>query len=173
MIFLSELVGTLLKAMDVTGMESSPACEAIPKLMNPRLSPDETFQGILASYYDLCVQIKHNYRDSTSILIKNVTEYIEAFYMDSSLSLCLLASKFNLSEPYLSHVFKERTGENLSNCLERIRINYAHALLSETTMSIDDIAEKVGYNSSDTFRKAFKRFHGISPAMYRSSTKSA
>jgi AraC-like DNA-binding protein/adenylate kinase family enzyme len=174
MIFLSELVGTLLKAMDVAGLENWPECEAIPKLMqNPRMSPDEIFQCILASYHNLCVQIKHNHRDSTSILIKNVTEYIESFYMDSSLSLSKLADKFNLSEAYLSHVFKERTGENLSNCLERIRINYAHALLTETAMSIDDIAEKVGYNSSDTFRKAFKRFHGITPAMYRSSTKSA
>ncbi|MDD2442707.1 MAG: AraC family transcriptional regulator, partial [Eubacteriales bacterium] len=142
-------------------------------LQNQLLTPDKAFQAIQDAYLRVCLQIRQNYRDSTSILIKNIQEYIETFYMDPSLSLGKLAGRFGLSEPYLSHIFKERTGENLSNCLERIRINNAHALLSETNMSIDDIALKVGYYSADTFRKAFKRYHGISPAMYRSSTRSA
>ena len=173
-VFLSELVGTLVKAIDAAGLADSQESETAASLLqNQLLTPDKAFQAIQDAYLRVCLQIRQNYRDSTSILIKNIQEYIETFYMDPSLSLGKLAGRFGLSEPYLSHIFKERTGENLSNCLERIRINNAHALLSETNMSIDDIALKVGYYSADTFRKAFKRYHGISPAMYRSSTRSA
>ena len=34
-------------------------------------------------------------------------------------------------------------------------------------MPIEKIAFSVGYASSDTFRRAFRRFHGVSPAEYR------
>ena len=171
-VFLAELVGTLIKALSAEGLENQPEYKSITALLALQNKPaDEAFQNILEHYLMLGTHIKQTRRDSTSILVKNVTEYIESFFMDQSISLSKLADKFSLSEPYLSHVFKESTGENLSSCLERIRINHAHALLTETAISIDDIAEKVGYYSSDTFRKAFKRYHGITPAMYRSSTR--
>lgn len=107
------------------------------------------------------------------MLVKNITGFLEDEYKDQQLTLTLLAEKFDLSEAYLSHLFKEHTGENFSSCLERIRMNNAHRLLENSDMSIENIAKSIGYNSDDTFRRAFKRYHGISPAAYRLSTGKA
>ncbi|MEA4889858.1 MAG: helix-turn-helix domain-containing protein [Clostridiaceae bacterium] len=171
-VFITELVGTLFKILSAEDMDQCLELKSLTTLMTRQDDAvDESFQIVLEQYRILCAFIKQKRRSSTNILIESIIKYVDSFYMDQNLSLSKLADKFNLSEPYLSHLFKESTGENLSSCLERIRINNAHSLLTETNLSIDDIAEKVGYCSSDTFRKAFKRYHGITPAMYRSSTK--
>ncbi|MDY5015580.1 MAG: AraC family transcriptional regulator, partial [Eubacteriales bacterium] len=100
-----------------------------------------------------------------------ITVFLEQEYANQALSLSLLSERFDLSEAYLSHLFKEQTGENFSACLERIRMNRAHTLLSTTDLPVDVIAERIGYNSGDTFRRAFRRFHGITPGAYRNSTR--
>ncbi len=104
-------------------------------------------------------------------LTTRITAFLEHEYANQALSLSRLGEQFDLSEAYLSHLFKQQTGENFSACLERIRMNRAHALLSTTDLPVDEIAEKIGYNSGDTFRRAFRRFHGITPGAYRNSTK--
>jgi YesN/AraC family two-component response regulator len=87
--------------------------------------------------------------------------------MDENISLNIVAERFHLSEAYLSRIFKEQTGENFTACLERIRLNHAQRLLTQTRIPIHEIVHRVGYVYDDTFRKAFKRFHGISPGEYR------
>ena len=104
-------------------------------------------------------------------LTTRITVFLEQEYANQALSLSLLSERFDLSEAYLSHLFKEQTGENFSACLERICMNRAHTLLSMTDLPVDVIAERIGYNSGDTFRRAFRRFHGITPGAYRNSTR--
>lgn len=104
-------------------------------------------------------------------LTTRITAFLEHEYANQALSLSRLGEQFDLSEAYLSHLFKQQTGENFSACLERIRMNRAHVLLSTTELPVDEIAEKIGYNSGDTFRRAFRRFHGITPGAYRNSTR--
>ena len=132
--------------------------------------PERDFAFIRSQYQLLAAHYEQEANDSSSILVKNITDYLDESYADQSITLTKLADRFHLSEAYLSWLFKEVSGENFSAYLERVRMKNAHALLSETNLSIDEIAKRTGYNSSDTFRKAFKRFHGITPLAYRIST---
>lgn len=72
-------------------------------------------------------------------------------------------------EKYISQLFKEVTGVNFSDHLIKVRMDQAIILLKESGLTVDEIAVRVGYNSSHSFRRAFKRLMGVSPSAYRQS----
>ena len=73
------------------------------------------------------------------------------------------AEEFQISEGYLSYVFKEQSDINFADYLEQIRIKRAQELLKTGNNTVANVAELVGYNSVQVFRRAFKRVTGISP----------
>lgn len=104
----------------------------------------------------------HN-KCSKSHMISNMKNYILENYNDPSLCLNKISDEFLISESYCSYLFKEETGENFSTYLERIRMEQAVQLMKEGNINISDIYQKIGYNNSNTFRRAFKKIYGISP----------
>jgi AraC-like DNA-binding protein/ligand-binding sensor protein len=83
------------------------------------------------------------------------------------ISLREVASASGLSAPYFSTVFKEEMGENLSNYLNRLRVEKAAAMLRETGFSISEIAAACGFEDQSWFSKIFKTHAGCSPGKYR------
>ena len=75
----------------------------------------------------------------------------------------------SIAENYISNLYKEEFGENLSAAIEKLRIEKASVLLETTDMRIGEVAEAVGYSSDTSFRRAFKKISGISPVDYRNS----
>ena len=64
---------------------------------------------------------------------------------------------------YLSKLFKRATGDNFSKYLEKIRVEKAKKLL-KAGEKVSDVAAKVGYNSPQVFRRAYKRYYGCIPS---------
>lgn len=58
-------------------------------------------------------------------------------------------------------------GYSVMEYVRNRRLSLAGGELAVTDMKIVDVAMKYGYNSPESFTKAFIRFHGISPAMVR------
>ncbi|MFP3089739.1 PocR ligand-binding domain-containing protein [Treponema sp. TIM-1] len=83
--------------------------------------------------------------------------------------ICLqeVADASGLSAPYFSTIFKEEMGENLSNYLNRLRVEKASAMLTETTLPLSEIAGACGFEDQSWFSKIFKTYAGISPGKYR------
>ena len=100
-------------------------------------------------------------------LMNKIKRYIESNYMDQNLCLYKVSSEFNLSEGYFTHLFKEQTDINFTDYLEKIRLDNAYILLKNPDLNITEIAEMVGYNSAQSFRRAFKRLFGVSPTDVR------
>ena len=73
----------------------------------------------------------------------------------------------NLSRHYLIHTFKKQIGISPYQYMHMCRINYSQTLLSETDMTISEIADKAGYNSTAVFIRHFKAFNKITPGKYR------
>jgi len=78
-----------------------------------------------------------------------------------------LAERLNLSPRTLRRRLAE-FGLNCQDVIEDSRNRLAKELLGNTGLSIDDIAERVGYSDASSFRKAFKRWTSKTPADYRS-----
>jgi AraC-like DNA-binding protein len=83
------------------------------------------------------------------------------------ISLEEIASASGLSAPYFSTIFKDEMGENLSNYLNRLRVEKAAGLLAETDLPISGIAAACGFEDQSWFSKIFKNHTGLSPGKYR------
>ncbi len=100
---------------------------------------------------------------------ERVVRFIHEHYHDPQMSLTMVADAIGVTEIYLSKLFKHMTGDNFSKYVESLRMKEAGELLAQEEYSISDVAEKVGYNSPQVFRRAYHRYYGISPSEARKS----
>src|SRR5690625_2644551 len=104
--------------------------------------------------------------------IAEIIRYIRSHY-NQDISLSLLSNRFNLSEQYISRLFRKVTGVTLINYLNAVRINQAKRLLLETSLKVTDVSKRVGYSNNVHLWRVFKRFTGHSPNEYRELNKSS
>ena len=68
---------------------------------------------------------------------------------------------------------KEKVGFSPMAYLTRYRLHRAQQLLEQSSLSVAQIAEKVGYLSESAFNKAFKRGLGVPPGEFRRNLSGA
>ena len=170
-VFLYELLGTLTKLQEqvVLGDRSlrTAAAGIATRLIEGAEPPLILFDTIRDLLLRICDGINERKKSHNSLLTDDILHHLEERYMDPNLCLAAVAQQFHLSEVYLSQFFKEQTGENFSVRLEQIRMKKALEFLTGTQRTIKEIAEMTGYNSSNTFCRAFKRIHHVSATQYR------
>ena len=67
----------------------------------------------------------------------------------------------------LSFLFKQRYGMSIMEYLRNQRIHHAKILLSDSSITIDEVASKVGYQNQGSFAERFKLETGLTPSEYR------
>ena len=97
-----------------------------------------------------------------------VRQYIEQHYKEN-LTLDLLAEKASINKYYMAHAFKREYGVSPINFLIACRIREGKRLLSETDLSLSQIATVLGFSSSSYFSQSFRNAEGASPTEYRKS----
>lgn len=103
---------------------------------------------------------------NTSVAVDEIKDYIDKHFYEE-LYLDKIADLFGVNSKYLSRLIKEQMGINFSQYVMRIRILKACEMLKSTSMSINEIMEKTGFNSRTTFIRVFKKFEGLTPSEYR------
>ncbi|SDJ43387.1 AraC family transcriptional regulator [Nonomuraea jiangxiensis] len=83
------------------------------------------------------------------------------------LTLADIAAEAHLSVYHFVRVFRHATGETPHRYLTRLRIELAQRLLSGTTLTIEQIAERCGYAGPGPLSSAFLRHVGVRPSVYR------
>lgn len=131
----------------------------------------EIYANLSELYLKICDLINDRKKSHNSVLLDKIIAYIQANYTDHALCMSSLAERFGLSEVYLSQFIKEQAGVNFSTYLENIRMTCAQKLLITTKNSVTDIAQAVGYSSSTSFRRAYKRINGVSPTTLRNDSE--
>lgn len=91
--------------------------------------------------------------------------------LTADLSLRALAAMQNVSAGYLSALFRQETGETLTEHVNQKRIRHAMQLLETTDLQIQTVAQHCGIVDVHYFSKLFKRYVGKSPTEYRTSVK--
>lgn len=98
--------------------------------------------------------------------IQKIMDIINRQYRNK-ISLGELAEGCGLSIGHLSTLIKKETGMSFTECITEKRMEDAKNLLGMENLSIDEVAEEVGYNDYFYFTKAFKKYTGVSPSVYR------
>jgi len=86
------------------------------------------------------------------------------------LSLDDLAGAAHLSTTHFLRLFKETFNLSPIQYLIRLRIAKACALLNDKTLTVSEIAVRVGFDDSNYFSRQFKQVIGVSPRVYRQRT---
>lgn len=104
----------------------------------------KTFNGVLT---EIQKEIEHHYKDGLSL--KNLSE---KYYMNSA---------------YLGQIFKKEYKTSFKDYLNSYRIEKAVELIKRTDMSIADIGQQVGFNTTDYFISKFVEVYKLTPLQYR------
>ena len=78
-----------------------------------------------------------------------------------------LCSEMFFSQSYLSKLFKKENGITIQEYIAQLRINSACNFLKQTTMTVKQVAEYVGYTNVIAFSRMFKKLIGSTPSEYR------
>jgi two-component system response regulator YesN len=103
-------------------------------------------------------------REKHTIML--VQQYIFE-HLSEDVSLVRLGELTYFNPSYLSRLFKQITGTNISDHIHHARINKAKSLLSGTGMKIHEIAASIGFESPAYFAKFFKKSTNMTPQEYR------
>ena len=99
-------------------------------------------------------------------LAEAVKRYIDENYRQS-ISLDTLAERFYFSREYIGRTFRAQYGCAVYEYIQQRRMAQAKALLANPRLTLQGIAEHLGYSNANYFSKAFRRHFGASPSEYR------
>ena len=100
--------------------------------------------------------------------IQNAINYIED-HLTEELDYEQIAKESFSSSFHFQRVFSILCGYTLGEYIRNRRLTMAGAELSGTREKVIDVAYKYGYDSPESFAKAFHKFHGITPSQARSN----
>ena len=83
-----------------------------------------------------------------------------------------IAEYFHISQSYLCKLFHEN-GTTVTTVIQEIRLQHTRSLLEQSDLSVQNIAELVGYHDLTYFIKLFKHNFSITPYQYRKKYQSA
>lgn len=98
--------------------------------------------------------------------ILEAKRYMQQHYQEA-LRLEDVSSVVGFNATYFSVLFKNETGQNFMDYLTELRINKSKELLCMDKLSVQDVAEQVGYRDLKYFSRLFKKITGVSPSDYR------
>lgn len=131
-------------------------CSSIPELA-------KTIRRVVISTLD---EFNQQLADKENLPIRQAKEYIYHNY-SHPIRLEDIAAAVYLSPAYLSNIFKKVTGKNLVNFINEYRVEQAKKLLVSTNMTVEEIANAVGFDSHRYFGNIFRKTLGIKPSEYR------
>lgn len=103
---------------------------------------------------------------SKGSMIAHALDYISKHYMEE-MKVGDLADVCHISETHFRRIFKESMNMSVVEYINLVRIQAACELLKKTNGSMEDIAQTVGFETTSTFNRNFKRILGISPYQWK------
>ncbi|WP_144941901.1 helix-turn-helix domain-containing protein [Paenibacillus sp. 32O-W] len=128
---------------------------------------EEMLGKIKELYMQICTHSREEKTDHSERLYARICSYIEQNGVDCNISLTMMADHFQITPQYLSSFFKKHSGQNITDYIAAVRIRESKALLADQTLTVSQIAQKVGYSNDVGFIRFFKKYEGVTPGKYR------
>lgn len=98
-------------------------------------------------------------------LVASIIDYLQKNYLNASLER--VVERFHYSSTYINQCFKKYTGTTVLKQIQRLKIEKACELLRYSALGIDEVADRVGYQTTSYFIGQFKKQMGTTPLKYR------
>ncbi len=162
-----DLFGNLSNKFSMIGLDIVSMTDG---LINYKHILEMNSYGQLKEYLLQCLQGMSQYRnaqeqDSSELVIEKAIRYIYSHFHED-LSLEDVANQVYLNPVYFCRFFKQKTHENFTDFLTKIRMERATELIRTGKYKNYEISEMVGYKSSKYFSRVFRQFTGMTPTEY-------
>ncbi|MBP3965456.1 response regulator [Paenibacillus lignilyticus] len=161
-------IANLLLSQLTQGGEGRMDAAIMDDLMNlsAHQSREAALRYLLQTTSAIYARRKSIQHERTHQLIARLHQYIRG-NLAGDLSLTSLSEIVYLNPAYLSVLYKQQTGTNLSEYIAELRLEKAKELLTATPLKIHEIADKVGFETSGYFIRFFKKRIQLTPQEYR------
>lgn len=136
-----------------------------------RLLSARTQQELAEVIFDITDRLVGRQESKTPDIQDKLTQvehYIVTHYFDVGLGVKQVADAFDMSLPYLSRMFKKEKGIGLLSYINGYRVQKAKEIMEvSSNATVADVARRVGYNSSQTLIRIFKRYENVTPGHYQ------
>lgn len=183
LIFSPEIIGSYFsgrmdKTLDNPFLFKDDIEESIITLINMLLeehkkgSNEYILKGLLYSIFGK-LNVRFAFKDSNHSYdntIQKVLKYIGSNFHEN-ITLESTARDLGFSKFHISRLFSSKIKEQFNDYVNRLRINMAQKLLTETETSISSVAMECGFESIRNFNRVFKKWVGATPTEFRNQYK--
>lgn len=118
--------------------------------------------NICAKYITLTHRMQIDKKD----LAEEIKVYLQKYYY-TAITIDHLCEYFYCSKATLAQTFKQKYQQSIHQYLTQVRMKHAAYFLSHSSMTVQEISQKCGYQDSNYFTKAFSKYYQLSPSQYR------
>ena len=119
----------------------------------------------LLNHYESNVEVFTDANMEKQHEITLMLRYIQDHYSD--LTLPMLSHAFGYSTRQMDRILVSYTQKSFQDNLQDVRMRLAKSWLKEEKGNVETIAEQLGYSTTNSFRKIFKKYYGLSPKQYQ------
>ncbi|WP_168120098.1 response regulator [Paenibacillus sp. HB172176] len=132
------------------------------------LQTREEWRAKLQGVFQETVQFVNDRKNSRSeTIVEHLIGVMRHKFHDPDLTVYKIAHELGLSPNYISVIFRQYTGENISAYITRLRMEKALELLTDIGYPIREVAQSAGFHDPHYFSKVFKKSEGLTPSQYR------
>ncbi len=110
-------------------------------------------------------------KDEDKIFMEKFIQLVEENLDNASLDVNFAAKHLFVNRTYLYKKVKKLTGKSVKKFIQYIRIRKAGDMLSQTSMSVQEVIWKVGFSNRTFFNQCFKEAFGCNPSEYKNNVK--
>ncbi|WP_158299285.1 response regulator transcription factor [Paenibacillus antri] len=162
----------LLRLANRWGVSERPGAGfRLEELMNIRAHPSrEEAILFLQETADRLIRDKRaTQQDRAHCIVDKVNRIIRE-RMQEDVSLTALADAVYLNPTYLSMLYKQVTGANISEIIVQLRLERAKELLADSRYKIHEVAAAIGFDNAGYFARFFRKHAGVGPQEYRNQS---
>ncbi len=120
--------------------------------------------GLLIRNYEKSVELP-TFTQKADVQRFAILQFIQDNF--SSVTLEDIAERFHYTPEYTSKLIKTITNRTFTQLLQQIRMEKAQVLLQDTNLSVANIANQIGYETTEHFIRTFKKNLKMTPTEYR------
>lgn len=161
---INNVVNLIMKNSSVHSLTSS---IILINLLQESDTIEERNRKFMELFEQIQKDLENKRNDKLNQIISDINLIIDKEYMNPLLSIEMIAEEVGMSVAYICRIYKKYTGNTINETLLDKRMEKVRNLLTESTLSVNAISEKVGFTNSSYLYRVFKKVNGVTPNEFR------